>query len=70
MTTQRPAGTLPRADDEIRTAVVEELTVPVEGGVVTLSGTVLTWAERRQVENLCWAAPGVAVVENNLKIGS
>ncbi|MCW2717904.1 MAG: transport-associated protein [Pseudonocardia sp.] len=54
----------------VRHAGVEasRVDVDVEGGLVTLTGTVLTWAERRAVEDACWSAPGVAVVENELRI--
>lgn len=54
----------------VRRAEVEaaHVDVDVEGGVVTLTGTVLTWAERRAVEDACWSGPGVAVVENKLRI--
>jgi osmotically-inducible protein OsmY len=54
----------------LRSAEVEarHVTVHVAGGVVTLSGTVRTWTERRQVEDASWSAPGVAVVSNVLHV--
>ncbi len=54
----------------LRSAEVEarHVTVHVAGGVVTLSGTVRTWTERRQVEDAAWSAPGVAVVSNLLHV--
>lgn len=37
-------------------------------GLVTLGGTVRSWAERRQAEHASWSAPGVTEVTNNLRI--
>ena len=37
-------------------------------GVVTLEGTVGSWAERRQATTACWAAPGVTDVVDHLRI--
>jgi osmotically-inducible protein OsmY len=38
------------------------------GGGVTLTGTVGSWAESRQAEHACWAAPGVTAVHNQLTL--
>ncbi len=37
-------------------------------GVVTLDGFVRSWAERLQAEQVCWSAPGVTSVVNQLEI--
>jgi osmotically-inducible protein OsmY len=56
----------------VRHADVEasHVTVTMEAGIATLTGTVLTWAERREVEDACWSARGVSVVVNDLTIGA
>lgn len=38
-------------------------------GVVTVTGRVQSPSERRQAENVCWAAPGVTDVINHLQVG-
>jgi osmotically-inducible protein OsmY len=42
--------------------------VTVVDGKVILSGTVHSWAERREAEHAAWAAPGVTQVEDRLTI--
>jgi osmotically-inducible protein OsmY len=42
------------------------VTVETHGGKVILRGSVRNWAEREQVEQAAWAAPGVSEVESHI----
>jgi osmotically-inducible protein OsmY len=46
----------------------ENITVTTEGSKVILSGTVRSWAERREAERVAWLAPGVTEVENRIRL--
>lgn len=46
----------------------DHVKVTVVDGKATLSGSVRSWAERKEAEYAAWAAPGVNRVDNNLMI--
>jgi osmotically-inducible protein OsmY len=46
------------------------LRVDAIGGIVSLSGTVHSWAERMAAERAAWLAPGVTQVANHITIDS
>lgn len=45
-----------------------QVTVAVAGSVVTLGGSLRTWAEREAAMNAAWSAPGVSSVVNNIRV--
>jgi osmotically-inducible protein OsmY len=48
----------------------QAITVEVNGHELTLRGSVRSWSERQQAEDVAWAAAGVAHVKNDLFITS
>jgi osmotically-inducible protein OsmY len=46
----------------------EAIRVAVADGIVTLEGTVYSWAARDQAQGAAWAAPGVIEVRDNLRV--
>ncbi|BEP13539.1 BON domain-containing protein [Acidothermaceae bacterium B102] len=49
---------------------VPAVKVSVNGSVITLTGTVSTWAERHEAEFAAWCTPGVTHVDDRLDFGS
>ena len=46
----------------------ERIRVEVEGSKVILKGTVRSWAEKQEAEEVAWSAPGVISVDNRITI--
>jgi len=53
-----------------RSATVDSSSIRLEtaGGKVILRGKVRSWAEKKEAENIAWAAPGVISVDNQIEI--
>jgi osmotically-inducible protein OsmY len=47
-----------------------KISIGVNGTMVTLSGKVRSYAEKKDAENAAWKAPGVTEVENKIEIDS
>ena len=46
----------------------EEIVVRTDGGKVTLSGNVHSWADRNDAGQAAWNAPGVTAIQNDLTV--
>jgi len=57
-----------RAFQRSATVDASNISVDVNGSLVTLKGAVHSWAEREDAENAAWAAPGVSKVNDQLTV--
>lgn len=53
-----------------RSATIDSSSIGVDisGSRITLMGTVRSWAEKKEAENVAWSTPGVLVVDNKIDI--
>lgn len=53
-----------------RSATVDASSIKLDtrGSMVTLRGTVRSWAEKEEVERIAWSSPGVLTVDNQIEI--
>jgi osmotically-inducible protein OsmY len=54
----------------IATVDSSSIQVDVSGTTVTLRGTVRSWAEKKEAEDVAWSSPGVMTVNNKIEINT
>jgi osmotically-inducible protein OsmY len=60
-----------RIEEALRRAAeidASRISVEANGNEVILRGTVRSWAERERAERAAWSAPGVATVDNRIRV--
>jgi osmotically-inducible protein OsmY len=55
-----------KRNDELK--LLRRMTIEVDGGKVTLRGTVFSWAQKEAAARVAWAAPGVHTVQNLITV--
>ena len=68
-----PVGIKRRIEEALRRIAdidASRISVDASGGEVILRGTVRSWAERDEAEQAAWRAPGVAKVDNRIRVDS
>ncbi|MCV7229576.1 BON domain-containing protein [Mycolicibacterium komossense] len=75
LVTLTPRASVPDAEQRIRNAInrnaqldADTITVVVSGNEVTLTGTVASWAEKREAERAAWASPHVSAVHDRISV--
>ncbi|AEV98637.1 ornithine aminotransferase [Niastella koreensis] len=68
MTTNDIKQKIKTAFERIATIDAEKVMVEVDGGKITLSGKVRSFAEQEDAINAVWSAPGVTEVENHMEL--
>ncbi len=70
-----PRVSAPDTEQRIRNAITrnaqldaDTITVAATGNQVTLTGTVRSWAEKREAERAAWASPHVSDVHDEIKV--